>query len=326
MAKTLRLTGALPCLLTLLLSSLRPLRAEDAREKMAVLVFGSSPNDGQLADNITEIVIASVAQRAQTELVGTAEFRKALALDSDRVAQRCLMDVSCVGRVAVSLGVRRMLIGTVAQKKNQFLYTMTLNNIQTDRVENRVFRLVEGSVDQLIASVEEAASEIFRPQIEPSALRVTSDLQGSRVTVDEARVGLAPALAANLVPGRHQVTVEASGRFPWSSEVELLPGQTLDVRLAEANMPERKSWPRYAAFGTGGAAALALVAATGLGFVAQLEPDAVSREDAQRQFDQRRKLGFAADVSLATGGVLAVTSAILFWKYAPHIFETSPSR
>ncbi len=41
-----------------------------AREKLAVLVMGTAEKDAELADNLTEVLIASVAQQRGVEMAG----------------------------------------------------------------------------------------------------------------------------------------------------------------------------------------------------------------------------------------------------------------
>src|SRR6202044_303761 len=56
----------------------RPARAG---EKMAVLVLGTSEKDAELADNLTEVLIAYVAQHGGFEIAGKEEFRARLGVE-----------------------------------------------------------------------------------------------------------------------------------------------------------------------------------------------------------------------------------------------------
>ena len=57
---------------------------------MAVLVLGASEVDAELADNVTEMVIAAVARRGRVEVAGKEEFRARLGVTSEQRAQDCL--------------------------------------------------------------------------------------------------------------------------------------------------------------------------------------------------------------------------------------------
>src|SRR4051812_415305 len=130
-----------------------------AAEKLAVLVVATADKDAELADNLTELLIARVARQGSFEIAGKEELRGRLGVDSDRRAQACLDDIGCLGRAGVSLGVRRIVAGSVATRGQQFLFNLNLDNVETGRVETRVFRLVEGGLQDLIRAVEEGADE-----------------------------------------------------------------------------------------------------------------------------------------------------------------------
>lgn len=295
----------------------RPARAG---EKMAVLVLGSSDKDAELADNLTEVLIAYVAQHGGFEIAGKEEFRARLGVDSDRRAQECLDDLSCLGRAGVSLGVRRIVAGTVGTRGKQFLFNLNLNNIEQGKVESRVFRLVDGGVEALIHAVQEASEELFRPHVEPGKIQVASQPAGARVSIDNAYLGVTPLLSGTLLAGPHAVRVEADGRFPWTSRVDVRPGDELQIRLTPENLPRRRAWPSYAAYGTAIAGAAALAAGGFLGELSQLQPGGSTRAQAADDLDQKRHLALAANVSFASAAVLGVVSLYFFIRYHDDVF------
>jgi PEGA domain len=315
---TVRLCAAATCLLGLL--SAAPAHA--GKERIAVLVVGASPREVEIADNVTEVVIARVVQGSSAEIAGTPEFRRRLGLETPRQAGSCLEDANCLGRVAVSLGVTRIVAGSVSRRDKQYLFNLALHDIPGERVLARVFRIVEGSVDDLVRSVQDATDELFVVKPDPGRVRVTSATPTARVTIDDAFVGTTPVVSGNLVPGKHTVRVEKRGHFAWASEVQVPQASTLEINLTPDSLPERKTLPSVVAYGSGGAALLALIAGTTLGLLAQREPSAANRADAQSDFEQRLRMGTAADALLASAAVLGIGSALVFWFYRDHIFET----
>jgi hypothetical protein len=291
-----------------------------AAEKMAVLVLAASEQQAELADNLTEVVIAFVARRGGAEIAGREEFRGRLGLTGEQQAGACLDDVGCLSRAAVSLGVRRIVAGHVGARGKQYLFNLTLNNVESGKVESRVFRLVDGSVDQLIRAVEEASAELFRPRVEPGRIQVSSAPAGARVSVDNAYLGVTPLISGTLMPGKHSVRVEAEGRFPWQSEVEVHPGQDLGIALGPANLPERRRWPRAVAYGSAGLAGLSLAAGGFLGVLSQQPESGATRGAIQRDLDRKHDLATAANAAFITGGVLAVISVYHFIRYRADIF------
>ena len=295
-------------------------RAARAAEKIAVLVVGTSEKDAELADNLTEVIIAHAAQHGGFEIAGKEEFRARLGVENERRAQSCLDDISCLGRAGVSLGVRRIVAGSVGTRGKRYLFNLNLDNIQDGRVESRVFRLVEGGVEDLIRAVQEASTELFRPHVEPGKIQVASQPEGARVSIDNAYLGITPLISPTLLAGKHNVRVEADGRFPWTSRVEVLPGQELQIRLTPDNLPARRRFPTYGAYG-GAALCVASLAAGGfLGVLSQLQPNGDSRAAAMADLDQKRKFAFAANVAFGASAVFGLVSLYYFIRYGDDVF------
>jgi hypothetical protein len=294
-----------------------------AAEKMAVLVLATSENQGELADNVTEVVIGFVARHTHAEVAGKEEFRGRLGVTGDRQAQTCIDDLSCLSRAAVSLGVRRIVAGHVGARGKQYLFNLALNNVETGQVEARVFRLVDGGIEDLIRAVQDASEELFRPRVEPGRIQVHSEPAGARVSIDHAYLGVTPLMSNTLLPGRHKVRVEAEGRFPWLSDVEVMPGQDLGITLGPANLPERRRWPVRVAYGTAGLAGLSFAAGGFLGVLSQLNPTGSTRADVQKDTDQKHRLAVGANAAFITGGALALISLVHFIAYRNDIFGTA---
>ena len=291
-----------------------------AGEKIAVLVIATADKDADLADNLTEVIIAYAAQHGGFEIAGKEEFRARLGVESERRAQACLDDISCLGRAGVSLGVRRIVAGSVGTRGKQVLFNLNLNNVQEGRVESRVFRLIEGGVDNIIKAVQEASSELFRPRVEPGKIQVASDPGGARVSIDNAYLGITPLISPTLLPGKHNVRVEATDRFPWTSRVEVRPAEELQIRLTPDNLPRRRRWPANTATAATSLAAVALASGSFLGILSQLQPTGDSRAAAMQDLEQKRNFARAANISFVVSGVMAVVAIFHFIRYQDDIF------
>jgi hypothetical protein len=317
----MRSPSALAALVALALATfLAAPRPARAGEKLAVLVVGTSEKDAELADNLTEVIIARVAQVQKIELAGKEEFRARLGVESERRAQDCLNDVGCLSRAAVSLGVRRIVTGNVGARGKQFLFALNLNDVETGKVESRVFRLVEGGVEDLIRALQEATGELFKPRPEPGRINVESEPQGARVSIDNAYLGVTPLISGTLLAGKHNVRVEADARFPWTSKVEVRPGQELQIKLKPDNLPVRRAWPPAVAYGTAALGAAAFAAGGFLGVLSQLQPNGATRADAQEDFEQKQGFARAANISFGTGAALSIVSIVYFIVYRDDIF------
>jgi len=310
-------TGMVMAALAVVAAAPRPARAA---EKLAVLILATAEKDAELADNLTEVLIARVARQGGFEIAGKEEFRGRLGVENERRTQACLDDIACLGRAAVSLGVRRIVAGSLGTRGKQFLFNLNLDNVETGKIEARVFRLVEGGVEDLIRGVQEANDELFRPRVEPGKIQVDSAPPGARVSIDNAYLGLTPLISGTLLAGKHNVRVEADERFPWTSKVEVRPGQELQIKLKPDNLPVRRSWPPSVAYGTAGLAVASFAAAGFLGVLSQLQPTGATRAETQDDFDQKRRFALYANIGFGAGAALAVVSTFFFIHYRDDIF------
>ena len=316
----MRMTPAIAARLLIgagILAAAAPARAG---EKIAVLVIATADKDADLADNLTEVIIAYAAQHGGFEIAGKEEFRARLGVESERRAQACLDDISCLGRAGVSLGVRRIVAGSIGSRGKQVLFNLNLNNVQEGKVESRVFRLVEGGVDNLIKAVQEASSELFRPRVEPGKIQVSSEPAGAGVSIDNAYLGVTPLISPTLVPGKHDVRVEATDRFPWTSRVEVRPREELQIKLTPDNLPRRRKWPANTAYVSTTLAAAAAATGAFLGVLSQLQPNGESRQAAMEDLEQKRRFALAANISFGTSAVLAAVALYHFIRYQDDIF------
>jgi hypothetical protein len=295
-------------------------RAARASEKVAVLVLGATDKNAELADNLTEIIIARIVQRGGFEIAGKEEFRARLGVESDQRTQVCLDDIGCLGRAAVSLGVRRIVAGNIGTRGNQFLFNLTLNNVETGKIEARVFRLVEGGVEDLIRAVQEGTDELFKPRVEPGKIQVETVPAGARVSIDNAYLGVTPLISGTLLAGKHNVRVEADARFPWTSKVEVRPGQELQIKLKPDNLPLRRSWPPSVAYTSAGLAVASAAAGGFLGVLSQLQPTGATRAEAQDDYNQKRHFALAANVSFGAAALFGLVSVFYFIHYRDDIF------
>jgi hypothetical protein len=300
-----------------LASSPAPARAG---EKIAVLVLAPSTVDADLADNLTEVIIAYAAKHGGFEIAGKEEFRARLGVESESRTQACLDDPACLGRAGVSLGVRRIVVGSVGTRGKQYLFNLNLDNVQEGRVEHRVFRLVEGNLDDLIKAVQEGSTELFRPREEPGKIQIASQPPGARVAIDNAYLGITPLISPTLLAGKHDVRVEASGRFPWTSRVEVRPGEELQIKLTPENLPQRRQWPSYGAYGALTLAGVSVVAGSFFGVLSQVKPNGTTRQDAMDDFNQKREFATAANVSFGAAAVFGAISLYYFIRYHDDIF------
>ncbi len=133
----------------------------------------------------------------------------------------------------------------------------------------------------------------------------SATLQG-RVFIDGQYIGSVPGtVSKTLSPGAHRVEIRQEGFFPWSSEIEIAPEETLEVELPQALVAVPESGPNWGGivFTTVGAAALAT---GGVFTFSALEPDTLTI------LDDKDQAQLTSIILYGAGGAALATGIIFF--------------
>jgi hypothetical protein len=297
-----------------------------SKPKLAALILKSGNVDEELADNLTEVLIARLARRGDHEIAGKEELKTKLGVD-DRAAAECMQNLGCLGRVGTELGVTRMVVGTLGQHGADYLYNLTLIDITSGHVENRVFEMVASgkgtNVDPLIRAVQLTADKLFQPKIEPGGVRVTSETRGAMVYLDEAFMGATPVRRDGVEPGPHGLRIEKEGHVGWAKEIEVPAGSTLEINVPLAALPERRKWPGPWAASCAVVAGLAGVVGIVMEALAHSPAGGSTRRSAVDDADLRFREGLVGVGFLTAAAALAVTAGVLTIYYRRDIFGTT---
>ena len=271
----------------------------------------TSDAETALADELSEVAIARLAEQPGRELVGLLEFRSRLGTDWRR-ATVCIHDPTCLGGVGVSLGAGTVLTGAVGKQSGRFALSLALVNVETGRTDARFFRETDSTVPALLRTLHEGLDDLLRPRPPPGRLRVQSDPPGTRVLLDEAYLGLTPLDGQAITPGPHRLRLEHKGYFPLALDVAVASGQEIQIGADSGRLRRRRTWAPAAAYGAGVAAVLCLGAGLVFGVIAEGEPSGATRADAQSDLETRKHYAHTANGLLAGGAVLSLSSIALF--------------
>jgi PEGA domain len=292
------------------------------KTKLAALILRAGAVDEELADNLTEVLIARLVQKGGREIAGKEEFKTKLGVD-DKAAAECIQNPECLGRAGTELGVTHVVVGTLGRRGGDYLYNLNLIDITTGKVENRVFELVASAkVDTVIGAVQATADKLFEPKIEPGGVHLTSETAGALVYLDEAFIGATPVRRDGVEPGAHHLRVEKEGHLGWQKEIEVPAGSTLDIKVPLAALPEKKKWPGpFAVVCLAVAAGSAVVGLTMAAISTDAPADsAVSRRTALESADKRHLELLAGWGLLGVAAGLVVTAAGVAIRYRHDLF------
>ena len=170
-----------------------------ASEAIGVIIVATRDADATVADNLTEVAMARIAETPGRTLLGTAELRRRLGAESGRDLTSCLERQACLFRAAVSLGVNRLVTGAIRAEPGRFFLNLNLTDVTPGRQRPPFFRQV-GSLADLIRAAQQGVDDLLDPRRAPGLLRVSSRPEGARVTDrrsgagnDAARLGTAGA-------------------------------------------------------------------------------------------------------------------------------------
>jgi hypothetical protein len=289
-----------------------------ASEAIGVIIVATRDADAILADNLTEVAMARIAETPGRTLLGTAELRRRLGAESGRDLTSCLERQACLFRAAVSLGVNRLVTGAIRAEPGRFFLNLNLTDVTPGRQRTPFFRQV-GSLADLIQAAQQGVDELLDPRRAPGLVRVSSRPEGARVTIDDLVLGTTPLVSGLLAPGPHRVRVEAERRFAWKSVIDLAPGDQMDLVLREQDLPPRRIWVPYVAYGA--AAGAVLCAGTGaiFGIQTRMPLAGGTREEAQADHRRRTTYGQLATGLLVSAAVLGTVSAVVSWRYWPEL-------
>jgi hypothetical protein len=145
-----------------LLAAARPAAA---RERLAVLVVAEQ--EPALADDLTEVVIADLAEHRGRELVGMRELRSRLAdvLPAQGLGA-CVGDPGCLGRLGDAAGATEAVIATVTTRDGGYRLELALVDTRTGKSEARVSTDVRPGFGELVAALRDGLGKLYPLRVE----------------------------------------------------------------------------------------------------------------------------------------------------------------
>lgn len=279
-------------------------------DPVAVLLLPSSGVDPDVADALNELLIAAVAARGPTRIVGKEEFQAQLG-QGDASTAECLESITCLGRVGVALGVREVVAGTIGQHGETWAFALSRIDVRTGTTRGRVFREVTGDLAAVVRSLPESIDDLYEEVVSPGRLVVRASVEGAEVWLDGALVGTIeggePVRRDLLAPGHHDVLVTAHGHASFRRTIDIEPDTTFALEAELVVLPHHSFEVPALTWVLGGVAFAALAAGIGLGVSSSGDPPSEATMRAvQAYFAARASEAIAADVCFA----LAAASGI----------------
>jgi len=119
----------------------------------------------ELADDLTELVIANLAERRDRELVGMRELRGRLGdILPEQGLAACIEVPACLARLGATAGAAEAVIAKVSPQGDGYLLDLALTDTRSGRTEAHVSTYVAPGVTQLAAALRVSTGELFAPR------------------------------------------------------------------------------------------------------------------------------------------------------------------
>jgi len=196
-------------------AAVSPVSADDST--LVILGIRSMEGDDEFANKLTTALRQQAAKLPDFET-----SQRVISLDQMALAYDCDdLDVPCLSKIAIGLGVKRMIYGvtqrTSAREPYDFLVFLTLFNSETGSIEASASHIIPFSKSEdsaLETSTDALLVVLVSRSTSAGGMVVRSNIQGARVTVDNQQIGTLEEglLTINgLAPGEHSVDIDASG-------------------------------------------------------------------------------------------------------------------
>jgi hypothetical protein len=285
------------------------------RMRVGVVLLPRGAATPEIADSLTELLIAAIAARGDTEIVGKEEFQSALGRD-DAGTLACIESDACLGRMGRELRVRELVAGTLhvdPAAPDTYRFELYRLDVESGSARGRIAREVDGGLSALLSALNSSVDELYVERLEPGAIVVTLRPPGASLALDDdalERAADGSFRASFVVPGEHRLTARAGGFVPWSRRVTVEPGTTLmlSVELTPRSVDVPMSPWTWAL----GVSTLALgVPAIGLGLASLGTPDTMaSMREVRAFYDARTTEALAANVLFVAAGVALVGTVV----------------
>ncbi len=294
-----------------------PVLAQDGEgpRRVGVILLPRGAASPEMTDSLTELLIAAVASRGTTEIVGKEEFQAALGRD-DAGALECIESDACVGRMGRELRLDELVAGTLhifPDAPDRFRFELYRLDVESGSARGRVARELDGGFSALLGALTSSVDQLYVERVEPSALVVEATPSSAELVLDEeplARGSDGIFRQGFLPPGDHVLIGRAPGHRALSRALTLEPGTTLMLRLELEPQPVRVEIGALS-LGLASGGLVSLGVAIGVGLSSQSgAPADLGMRQSQAFYDARSLEATLANVLFVVGGVALLAAAV----------------
>ncbi len=231
---------------------------EGEQLKLAVMPLSARGVEIATADALTSILSSQLNQIKGISVISQDDIKAMLAKVSMDSAVECTDSMQCVVEIGASLGLSKLVTGSVGKVKDTYVISIQLIDTRRAEVENRVLESFAGDAEELKNAVKLAAYQLAGIDYtsRPGSIAITFNVPEGELQFGPNKEKLINSqyTAENLVPGRYNLRVLADqdDYFPFQTDIYVAPG-TANVRtltVLERPTPWYKTWWFWTITGT----------------------------------------------------------------------------
>jgi hypothetical protein len=211
-------------------------RAAPAIPPPAPIMVVALPS-GRVPPDVVDAARAAVIAQVEP-MAGGRPVRPLLAADIQAAIAAC-REPACVGAQIAAAGAIGAVLVHVARRTPRGPIELRIALVDPVSGSPRLPPILTtvpdpGAIAQALQPfLEQLRSAMFSPPPPPPQLRITVNVDGATVRVDDEVIGESPVVPIRLAPGRHVVTVQRDGYLLARREVELDMGENerVDITL-----------------------------------------------------------------------------------------------
>lgn len=223
---------------------------EGEQLKLAVMPLAARGVEIATADALTSILSSQLNQIKGISVISQDDIKAMLAKVSMDSAVECTDSMQCVVEIGASLGLSKLVTGSVGKVKDTYVISIQLIDTRRAEVENRVLESFAGDAEELKNAVKLAAYQLAGIDYtgRPGSIAITFNVPEGELQFGPNKEKLVNSqfAAENLVPGRYNLRVMADQDeyYPFQTDIYVAPG-TANVRnltIMERPTPWYRTW------------------------------------------------------------------------------------
>lgn len=209
--------------------------AQEDSGKIQIAVLDVVPKgkvDKDLPDVLGLLISARLSQSGAFDVVTQEDVRQMIGFEKMKNTLGCELDASCLAEIGAALGVPYLLTSQVAKVGSIYILSMSLIDIDQAKGISRD-TIKASSQDQLITELESRVDRLVAPLRYSRGGQVAfiCPERGALVEVDGRALGVTPLAVQDLPAGPHRIVVTKAGFFRFTRDIDLVPGDTLQVEI-----------------------------------------------------------------------------------------------